>query len=292
MQRLQQIPNVTSSYNATNQQIYTRFHRKPQVYPTSFQTNKISKIDTLEEENVNSLISDIYKQKKFRGILDLTCPNNKNIFIDTDSEVQKSEKIMEEFQNSHNKKSTQLLIAKTESQFPETYNSQNVFSKDGLIKGYYIKVNPKNDYNTYDYMQKPENRNVGIRTLFQTPEPDYDENMIYGYNNQYQTQERPKKEGYNYLNYTGHANIRRKDQFEKEAVKEEMKSLERYKKNNIYVRNKDIQMNIYPIKDKIYRNKQYNQGMVYKKNNVSYSKSNISDLSIDLLNQQKIQQKK
>ena len=125
MQKAQQIPNETSTYTTPSQRIYTRFHRRPQIYPTSFQTNKPNRIDTLDEENVNSLISDIYKQKKFRGILDPSSPNNKNIFIDTDSEVQKTDKISEELQNTHDKKSTQLLIAKTESQFPETYNAQN-----------------------------------------------------------------------------------------------------------------------------------------------------------------------
>jgi hypothetical protein len=65
MQRVIQIPNATSTYNSTNQRIYTRFHRKPQVYPTSFQTNKKTiQIDTLEEENMNNIITDIYKQKK------------------------------------------------------------------------------------------------------------------------------------------------------------------------------------------------------------------------------------
>ena len=158
MQRIIQVPNATSTYNSTNQRIYTRFHRKPQVYPTSFQTNKKTvQVDTLEEENMNSIITDIYKQKKFRGMLDPTSPNNKNIFIDTDSEIPKSEKIQEEYAKAHNKKSTQLLIAKTESQFPETYNSQNIFKRDGLTKGFYIKANPKIDNNTYNYMNNFQN---------------------------------------------------------------------------------------------------------------------------------------
>ena len=286
MQRVVQIPNASSTYNSTNQRIYTRFHRKPQIYPSSFQMNKKSQADNLEEENINNLITNVYKQKKFRGMLDPTSPNNKNIFIDTDSEVIKSDKIPEEFKKVHNKKSTQLLIAKTESQFPETYNSQNVFKRDGITKGYYIKVNPKKDYNTYDYVNNIQNRNNVIRTVFQTPEPEYDENMIYGYNQGAKTQIRPKKEINNYLNYTDNGNIRSKEQLRNQDLKE-INSLENNPNNIIYYQNKDFQYGINPIKNKLDRNQQYNKGLIYRKNNISYSKSNGSDLSIDALNNQR-----
>ena len=289
MQRVIQIPNATSTYNSTNQRIYTRFHRKPQVYPTSFQTNKKTiQIDTLEEENMNNIITDIYKQKKFRGMLDPTSPNNRNIFIDTDSELQNTEKIKDENVKAHNKKSTQLLIEKTESQFPETYNAQNIFNRDGITKGFYVKVNPKRDINTYNYMNNIQNRNNVVRTVFQTPEPEFDENMIYEYNQVPKTQIRPTKELNNYMNYTDNVNIRRIDQYNNKISREEYHSLEP-NSNLIYHRNKDIQIGVIPIKNKLNNNnnQQYNKGMVYRKNNASYSKSNISDISYD---QQKKQQ--
>ena len=289
MQRVIQIPNATSTYNSTNQRIYTRFHRKPQVYPTSFQTNKKTiQIDTLEEENMNNIITDIYKQKKFRGMLDPTSPNNKNIFIDTDSELPNTEKIKDESVKAHNKKSTQLLIEKTESQFPETYNAQNIFNRDGITKGFYVKVNPKRDINTYNYMNNIQNRNNVVRTVFQTPEPEFDENMIYEYNQVPKTQIRPTKELNNYMNYTDNVNIRRIDQYNNKISREEYHSLEP-NSNLIYHRNKDIQIGVIPIKNKLNNNnnQQYNKGMVYRKNNASYSKSNISDISYD---QQKKQQ--
>ena len=290
MQRIIQVPNATSTYNSTNQRIYTRFHRKPQVYPTSFQTNKNTvQVDTLEEENMNNIITDIYKQKKFRGMLDPTSPNNKNIFIDTDSEIPKSEKIQEEYAKAHNKKSTQLLIAKTESQFPETYNSQNIFKRDGLTKGFYIKANPKIDNNTYNYMNNFQNRNNVVRTVFQTPEPEFDENMIYNYHQIPKTQIRPKKEINNYMNFTDNGNTRHKEQYNNQINREEYRSLEPNTNTNIYYRNKDIQIGINPIKNKLNKNQQFNKGIIYRKNNVSYSKSNISDLSIDNMNQKKQQ---
>ena len=289
MQRVIQIPNATSTNNSTNQRIYTRFHRKPQVYPTSFQTNKKTiQIDTLEEENMNNIITDIYKQKKFRGMLDPTSPNNRNIFIDTDSELPNTEKIKDESVKAHNKKSTQLLIEKTESQFPETYNAQNIFNRDGITKGFYVKVNPKRDINTYNYMNNIQNRNNVVRTVFQTPEPVFDENMIYEYNQVPKTQIRPTKELNNYMNYTDNVNIRRIDQYNNKISREEYHSLEP-NSNLIYHRNKDIQIGVIPIKNKLNNNnnQQYNKGMVYRKNNASYSKSNISDISYD---QQKKQQ--
>ena len=289
MQRVIQIPNATSTYNSTNQRIYTRFHRKPQVYPTSFQTNKKTiQIDTLEEENMNNIITDIYKQKKFRGMLDPTSPNNRNIFIDTDSELPNTEKIKDENVKAHNKKSTQLLIEKTESQFPETYNAQNIFNRDGITKGFYVKVNPKRDINTYNYMNNIQNRNNVVRTVFQTPEPEFDENMIYEYNQVPKTQIRPTKELNNYMNYTDNVNIRRIDQYNNKISREEYHSLEP-NSNLIYHRNKDIQIGVIPIKNKLNNNnnQQYNKGMVYRKNNASYSKSNISDISYDQQKKQK-----
>ena len=290
MKRVVQIPNNILTYNAANQPIYTRFHRKPQIYPSSFQANKKNQINNLEEENVNSLISNLYKQKKIRGMLDPGAPNNKNIFVDTDSEVQRTEKNQEENPNTHIKKSTQLLICKTESQFPETYNSQTIFKRDGLTKGYYIKVNPKNDDNTIDYMNNARNRNKVIRTVFETPEPDLEDNMIFGYNNYPRTQIRPKKEINNYINYTDNGNIRKKDQFRNQAEIGEWLIDEQNSKNNPYLQNQDIQIGVNPIRDKLYKNKQYPNGMIYKKNNVSYTKSNVTDLSMDNFNQQKKQQ--
>ena len=136
----------SSTYNVTTKKVYTRFHRKPQVYQSSFQANKTYKvIDNLEKENINSLITNIYKEKKYRGVLDLTSPNNKNICIDTDSEHQQSEKGTPMSTKDQNKKITKLLIAKTESQYPETYNSINVFRRDGVVRGYYVKVSENRD---------------------------------------------------------------------------------------------------------------------------------------------------
>ena len=131
----------SNTYNSNQTQGYTRFHRKPQVNQAIYQTKKIKKI---EQEKLNEYLSKYYREKKYQGILDPSSPNNKNIFIDTDSEQQYNTKGQKE---KYNKKSTTLLIAKSESQFPQTYNSQNVFTgnRNNPIKTIY-----KKNYYTYN----------------------------------------------------------------------------------------------------------------------------------------------
>ena len=221
----------TTTYNVNGKRVYARFHRKPQIYPTSFQTNKTYKIETtLEQESMNDFISNIYKEKKYRGVLDPAAPNNKNIFIDTDSEHQKSELGQVEAQRNKNKKSTRLLIAKTESQFPETYNSQNVFRRDGLVRGYYVKVNKGNINklnNTYNINTKNTRM---IRTLKQTPSPQLEDKIIYDFNKEPQTQIRQKKINLKLLNQTYNRNTISHGCFKKELDLDEWPSAERTQK--------------------------------------------------------------
>ena len=173
MQRVTQSNQKPSSstYNINTQRVYTRFHRKPQIYQPNCQTNKTIKLEqTIDQESMNDYMAKIYKEKKYRGVLDPSSPNNKDIFIDTDSEHQKSEIGADEYnQRRKNKKSTRLLIEKTESQYPETYNSQNIFRRDGIIKGYYVKVNRNTSnqlYNTYNLRTRNERI---IKNFVQTP---------------------------------------------------------------------------------------------------------------------------
>ena len=304
----------SNTYNVTTKKVYTRFHRKPQVYQSSFQANKTYKvIDNLEKENINTLISNIYKEKKYRGVLDLTSPNNKNICIDTDSEHQKSEKGSGMSPKDQNKKSTKLLIAKTESQFPETYNSLNVFRRDGLVRGYYIKVSEKrdkkaNNYNTYNNMT---GNGRMIRTYIQTPSPEHEDRIIQDYNFGAQTQIRTKRINLDTKNIdrTYNRNTVQHKIFRREMDIDEWPSIEK-KVKYIYKGNKDIQIDDKAMKTdnsnySDYKNinqvqnqnktKKYPAGMVYRKTNMSemrasYSQSHISDMSEDLINQYKRQQ--
>jgi len=311
MQRVTQSYHQPSSttYNVNGKRIYTRFHRKPQIYPTSFQTKKTYKIETtLEQESMNNFISNIYKEKKYRGVLDPAAPNNKNIFIDTDSEHQKSELGQDEPKRNKNRKSTRLLIAKTESQFPETYNSQNVFRRDGLVRGYYVKVN-KGNINRLNNNYNINTKNTRmVTTLKQTPSPQLEDKIIYDFNKEPQTQIRQKKINLKLLNQTYNRNTISHGCFKKELDLDEWPSVERTQKNINY-QNKDIQIDEKEMKTEnsnytennqnqyIYQTKakKASPSMVYKKGNISelkpsYSKSNISDISEDFINQYKKQQ--
>ena len=295
----------TATYNVTNKRIYTRFHRKPQIYPTSFQTNKTYRDENLEQENMNNIITNIYKEKRYRGVLDPAAPNNKNIFIDTDSEHQKSDKESENLQRNQYKKSTKLLIAKTESQFPETYNSTNIFKRDGLVKGYYIKVNENNNinYKTFNTLTK---NNRTVRTIMQTPSPDHNENVFYDEADEARTQIRESKYNTNYMRPNYDKNAQSKRIFKREIDLDEWPSVEKNKK--LYFRNKDIQ-----IGDKIMKSdnsnstenqnqnqlnnyqrlsKKYPADLVYRKGQMkpSFSKSNMSDMSEDFMYQYRKQQ--
>ena len=293
----------TATNNVTNKRIYTRFHRKPQIYPTSFQTNKTYKEENLDQENMNNIITSIYKEKKYRGVLDPAAPNNKNIFIDTDSEHQKSDKETENFQRNQYKKSTKLLIAKTESQFPETYNSSNIFKRDGLVRGFYVKVNENNNnYNTFNTLTK---NNRTVRTYMQSPSPDHDENLFYDEADEARTQIRASKYNTNnYIRQNYDRNAQGKRIFKKEIDLDEWPSVEKNKR--LYFRNKDIQIGGKIMKSDNSNStenqnrfnqyqrlsKKYPADMVYRKGQMkpSFSKSNMSDVSEDFMNQYRKQQ--
>ncbi len=70
-------------------------------------------------------------------MLDPTSPNNKNIFIDTNLEISKSQRIQDEYVKVHNKKITQLLIAKTKSNFLKMITLKIFLKEMGLLKFLY-----------------------------------------------------------------------------------------------------------------------------------------------------------
>ena len=295
----QAIPNTTTNTNKfSSKRPYTRFHRKPQIYPTTYQSNQPYKVETTyEEENLNNYISNIYKEKKYRSVLDPAAPNNKNIFIDTDSEHQKSDREIEKIPHN-NKKSAKLLIAKTESQYPDTYNSQNIFSRDGLVKGYYIKVNQNNNLNNnsgaYNTLSKNSRK---IRKITKTPSPESETNYVYNkYNRKTQIEIRNKNMNLNNFNQTYNKNTSNNGFFRKEIDLDEWPSVDRTHNAKLYFRNKDIQVgemktdnsnNMENENLNQYQAKKYPTGMVYRRGIPTEinSKSNISDNSEDYLNQ-------
>ena len=320
---IQTIPHPSSNaYYATDKRIYTRYHQNPQINKTSFQKNKTYKIATnIEQESMNEYISNIYKEKKYRGILDPTAPNNKNIFVETDSDYHMTDRNQDGSQRTHFKKSTQLLIAKTESQFPKTYNSQNIFRKDGLITGYYIKVNQKQNLLNKNFNTISNHRQ--IKKALNTPSYESEERMINKYNKGAQTQIRQKKLNKNiYLNQTYNRYNTNNEYFKKEIDLDEWPSDDKNQTKILYNRNLDlltlekeiktensnetdkyINIQNQNINSNINQNQniyqkqkmKYPPNMVYSKRNISdikhsNTKSNISEISEDFINQYKRQQ--
>ena len=86
---------------------------------TSNDINQMSK-------NNYKLLSRVFSKNKFKGVLDTTSPNNKDIFIDSDSErpSTKISKNIEKNNNNVNRSGcAKLVIEKIESQEP-AYNKE------------------------------------------------------------------------------------------------------------------------------------------------------------------------
>ena len=309
---IQAIPNA--NINIANKPLYTRFHRKPQIYQTNnqpnYQSNYTYKIEN--QDKLNNYITNIYKEKKYRGVLDPAAPNNKNIFIDTDSEYHKTDRDLEKLAQKE-KKSTQLLIAKTESQYPDTYNSENIFRRDGLIKGYYIKFKDTNNnlnQNNYDKYNTLTKNSRKIKTIINTPSPEQDIRYKYDYNKTDLNKINNNNKKY-YVNQTYNRNNVNKGFFKKEIDLDEWPSKDNTHNAKLYYRNKDIQIgdrdinmdnsnnidndNINPYRYQTNyqnQNRNYPSGIYYKRGNLqemkgSFSKSNISEISEDFMNQYK-----
>ena len=167
--------------------------------------------------------------------------------------------------------------------------SENIFSRDGLVKGYYIKVNITINL-----------KNSGnIRKIIKTPSPESETNYIYNkYNRKTQTQIRNKNINLKNLNQTYNRNTLSYGFLQKEIDLDEWPSVKRNHNSKLYFRNKDIQIgekktdNSNNMENKNinkYHAKKYPNDIIYLKGlpaKTNY-KSNISDISEDYLNQYK-----
>ena len=129
-----------------NKSIYNRVIQQKNYCTTSFNKNTLQPEFTIRQRDLmQPVIYDVIKKKRYRGILDLNSPNNKNICIDSDSE----QGINKNNGNKKEKTATNLLIAKTVCQYPETYDSNSFLRrKVGYNTGYYVKkINLNNKVN-------------------------------------------------------------------------------------------------------------------------------------------------
>jgi hypothetical protein len=145
-----------------------------------------SDINNISKNNYK-LLSRVFSKNKFRGVLDTTSPNNKDIFIDSDSErpTNKISKNAEKYNNNANRSGcAKLVIEKIESQEP-TYNNEyykftnqrpkfnsintnNIYKKTFNNRSY-NKENSKNqrENSSNNYLIQQNNRNNQIYSYYQ-----------------------------------------------------------------------------------------------------------------------------
>lgn len=97
-----------------------------------------SEINNISRNNAN-LLNKVYSKNKFRGVLDTTSPNNKDIFIDSDSE-RPSKNREKKSKISNKNRCTKLVIEKVESQKPVNNNEYYKFTNQ-KPKGFVVNSN-------------------------------------------------------------------------------------------------------------------------------------------------------
>lgn len=147
---------------------------------TSNDINQMSK-------NNYKLLSRVFSKNKFKGVLDTTSPNNKDIFIDSDSErpSTKISKNIEKNNNNVNRSGcAKLVIEKIESQEP-AYNKEyykftnqkpkfnrvntNILYKKNINNKSYNKENSKNqrENSSNNYLIQQKNKNNQLMSYYQ-----------------------------------------------------------------------------------------------------------------------------
>jgi hypothetical protein len=109
-----------------NMPLYTRTSLKNSSINNFSRNNYTNnEYNNISKNNFN-LLNRVYSKNKFRGVLDTTSPNNKDIFIDSDSErpMKKTSKNTDKKNNIIDKNGcAKLVIEKVESQGP-VYNNE------------------------------------------------------------------------------------------------------------------------------------------------------------------------
>ena len=149
----------------------------------NYTTNDINNVS----KNNYKLLSRVFSKNKFRGVLDTTSPNNKDIFIDSDSErpaAKISKNVEKENNNANRSGCAKLVIEKIESQEP-TYNNEyykftnqkpkfnrintNILYKKNINNKSFNKENSKNqrENSSNNYLIQQKNKNNQVYSYYQ-----------------------------------------------------------------------------------------------------------------------------
>ena len=154
----------------------------------SSKTYKNNEITSSIINNDYQFFTKYISKKKFRGVLDMASPNNKDVLIDSDSEVPST--IKERNSNNCNKKKgcTKLVIEKVESQMPkrnEEYykftnqkrflnkNKTTIFTKKNYLEKNILLNNLASRYDKEEFQRNNNSNELNALTKTQILEKKY-----------------------------------------------------------------------------------------------------------------------
>ena len=231
-------------------------------------------------KNVDYLLNKAIDKKKYLGIFDPTSPNNKDIFIDSDSEANSPKR---------NPNHTKLVIAKSISQYPKNIKDFGKFLQESSSS--YVNVlrslknnNIENNNNNNNLFYDNNNQRYFDNNIYEDPSMSFNNDPSYTFN-------KPTIKFQNFNNHTFAPNnsIRYSQLSPNILFTPEEKIMSPINDENIYDSRRKIKLQKYrisgiPLNINGYNNKNYNS----KNQNENFYKTNESNFYQTLKNQRKL----
>ena len=236
------------------------YKKTPTNISKIFNNNKKYLNDT--SINVNQLkarASRYLLDKKYRGELDISSPGNKNILIDTDSELTANSKNT----NNKNKGCTKLVIEKIESQKPQINKEYYKFTNQPKTIVHDLNENQDIFFTKKNYVTQNVSRcNSILRNTNKIINKNYSNSNFNNYSLQ---------QGFDYNNYSTLNN------YNDFGYNSPMKKTYTRSTNNIFKSNNKFKQQLSNIKQAKEQNKN-NSGFILKERNSSINYGNHYDI--------------
>ena len=236
------------------------YKKTPTNISKIFNNNKKYLNDT--SININQLkarASRYLLDKKYRGELDISSPGNKNILIDTDSELTANSKNT----NNKNKGCTKLVIEKIESQKPQINNEYYKFTNQPKTIVHDLNENQDIFFTKKNYVTQNVSRcNSILRNTNKIINKNYSNSNFNNFSLQ---------QGFDYNNYSTLNN------YNDFGYNSPMKKTYTRSTNNIFKSNNKFKQQLSNIKQAKEQNKN-NSGFILKERNSSINYGNHYDI--------------
>ena len=236
------------------------YKKTPTNISKIFNNNKKYLNDT--SINVNQLkarASRYLLDKKYRGELDISSPGNKNILIDTDSELTANSKNT----NNKNKGCTKLIIEKIESQKPQINKEYYKFTNQPKTIVHDLNENQDIFFTKKNYVTQNVSRcNLILRNTNKIINKNYSNSNFNNFSLQ---------QGFDYNNYSTLNN------YNDFGYNSPMKKTYTRSTNNIFKSNNKFKQQLSNIKQAKEQNKN-NSGFILKERNSSINYGNHYDI--------------